>query len=172
MRVLQRKTIIVLRKEYHMYQHQKRHLVSIGKTILPRSVSAYRFIKQGICMISLSSIFTLTKYGSHDDDLSSRHCSNSNIYRVACDVFLIWYTYTHRYIYIYIYIYTLWNITKDEPHKSLSYQHGFVSTILQHVLNCNVIHVKVLRPRQKSRHFPDEIFKCIFLSWMKMYKFR
>ena len=28
-----------------------------------------------------------------------------------------------------------------------------------------------LRPSQNGRHFPDDIFKCIF-SWTKMYKFR
>ena len=169
MRVLQRKTIIVLRKEYHMYQHQKRHLVSIGKTILSRSVSAYRFIKQGICMISLSSIFTLTKYGSHDDDLSSCHCSNSNIYRVACDLFLIWYTYTHTYIYIYTRCETL----RKTSH--INHNHINMSSFQQFFSMCSTAISSMLKHwgrDKKSRHFPDEIFKCIFLSWMKMYKFR
>ena len=38
-------------------------------------------------------------------------------------------------------------------------------------LNYNlVININTLRPRQNGRHFPDDIFKCIFLK--KMYEFR
>ena len=32
--------------------------------------------------------------------------------------------------------------------------------------------VDTLRPRQNVRHFPDDIFQCIFLNEMIMYEFR
>ena len=34
-----------------------------------------------------------------------------------------------------------------------------------------IMTVNTLRPRQNGRHFPDDIFKCIFF-WMKMHEFR
>ena len=48
-------------------------------------------------------------------------------------------------------------------------------------IQCNVTDILVLhltlvintlRPRQNGRHFPDDIFKWIGFSWIKMYEFR
>ena len=49
------------------------------------------------------------------------------------------------------------------------YRCGFENAIFNLVLAC----VNTLRPRQKGRHFPDDIFKCIFLFenvwiWIKI----
>ena len=48
-------------------------------------------------------------------------------------------------------------------------QHTMISQQSLQIFGCRTLPVNILRPRQNGRHFPDDIFKCIF--FMKMYEF-
>ena len=57
-------------------------------------------------------------------------------------------------------------ICSDNYWRQNKYEHMFKITkyLVYHIVILHTIFNNTLRPRQNGRHFPDDIFKCIFLN--------
>ena len=64
-----------------------------------------------------------------------------------------------------IYIYVFIEVISDLSLVHFRHNKGKIINIgIKYIRGIKMVDINTLRPRQDGRHFPDDIFKCIFLD--------